>query len=589
MSNTKGFQIVAEVSVSFLRAVLRAAWKSGGKKLGESLDPGTIPESFDLEPGSAFGSFVLKDGQIQIPQDGLDVALVADKGVDIKIGLRGQAHLQNAQNPLVPSLSLRDITADVHVVAPVGPLVGPGHVPHEVGVDFKAAQKPTVKLTGSDPAARLDALIEEYVQSLARTAPKLSAKPDVPIQYKGVTAYHASELLQILVDDARRVEVTRVAGMPPQLKLSIPVEFSFYKVEPLASEPPPPLLEGFLVEARLVAVAVLEDGASASGGYVARFDAPTTVVTVEAIKPGGAVSQYTGNQLRLGSEFDLIVKAHVRQRGMELLKQLGNVPLTIPTVASIEAALANMLQTKVAALDSIAIWPPKAGADAALPVVDVRVKVLSEALVLAINPGAGADASVLQNFLGGRDLVVALSSEGVQAIFEWQKAKTNPFHRYHDDESNRDFDLKSLALSLKSGAVHFDGEMTIIDAIAGSIDVDASFGVDVHLSWGPKNQIKADPDKPDVDADISGLGWLLSLVLGFVTGGAMGVLIVAVVDMVAESTASSIGEGIVDDPDFKGVAAWPIDLPKIGSVAAAFDNPIDISPDGLQFSAVVTP
>lgn len=72
----------------------------------------------------------------------------------------------------------------------------------------------------------------------------------------------------------------------------------------------------------------------------------------------------------------------------------------------------------------------------------------------------------------------------------------------------------------------------------------------VEVTRGPDNQIKPDPDKPDVDADISGLGWLLSLVLGFVTGGAMGVLIVAVVDMVVESTASSIGEGIVDDPDF---------------------------------------
>lgn len=589
MANTQKFQLVTEVSVAFLRAVLRSAWKSGGKKLGEPIDPGTIPESLDLDPGTAFGSFVLKDGQIQIPRDELDVGLVAGVGVDIKIGVKGQAHLQNAQNPLVPSLSLRDITADIHVVAPIGALVGPGRVDHEVGVDLKHAQAQTVKLTGSDPAAKLDSLIQEYVRSLAAEVPQLPATADVPIVYKGVAAYSASEYLELLADATHQVGVTRLAGTPPELRIAIPVRFSLYKVVPIASEPPPPLLEAFVVEATLVAIALLENDTSTPGGYIVRLDAPTTTLTVENIVPSGAVEHYTGNELRLGSAFDAIVIGHIQTRGKELVAQLGNAPLNIPTVASIENALASLLQTKIQALDAITIWPPKADAAAVMPIAEVRVKVLADALALAINPGPGADENALTSFLGGRDLVVALSSEGVQSIFEWQKAKTNPFHRYHDDENDQDFDLKSLALSLKTGAVHFDGEMTVIDAIADTIDVDASFGVDVHLSWGADNQIQAKPDTPDVDADISGIAWLISLIAGLLTGGALGVIVVVVAGKLAESTAASIGAGIVDDPSFTGVAAWPIDLPKIGSVSATFDNPIDISPDGLQFSATVSP
>jgi hypothetical protein len=114
------------------------AWKSGGQKLGEKIEPDTIPESLDVG-GTTFGSFAVKDGQIQIPKDQLDIALVPNVGVDIKVGVKGHAHLQNAQNPKVPSLSLQDITADVHIIAPIGPLVGPERGPHDIGVQLKLA------------------------------------------------------------------------------------------------------------------------------------------------------------------------------------------------------------------------------------------------------------------------------------------------------------------------------------------------------------------------------------------------------------------------------------------------------------------
>ncbi len=131
--------------------------------------------------------------------------------------------------------------------------------------------------------------------------------------------------------------------------------------------------------------------------------------------------------------------------------------------------------------------------------------------------------------------------------------------------------------------------MTVIDAILGSIDVDASFGVDVHLSWAPNNSITASPDTPDVHTRLSILAWVISLILGFLTAGSLGVVIAVVVDKVAEMVAANIGADVVKDPNFTAVAAWPFDLPQIGNVTAHFDNPIDITPDGMTFSAVLAP
>lgn len=586
MANTHGFQLATEVSVPFLRAFLRAAWKTGGKKLGEPLDPGTIPESLNIVPGTKFGSFVVQDGQIQIPKDELDIALVAGVGADIKFGIRGQAHLQNAENPAVPSLSLRDITADVHIVAAIGPLVGPGHAPHEIGIDLKSAT-PTAKLTGVDPSAKLDVVIQEQVNSLAAGAPALPPEPGVPFLYKGVVAYKATELLEVLSDATHHVDVKQLPQVPPRLRVSIPVKFSLYSVVPMAVDPPPPLLEGFLVEATLVASPLLEADPGSPGGHTVQLNAPTTDIAVENVKPGGATAHYLGNQMRLGAQFDGIVVDHICHQGSSFLAQLGNLKISVPTVASIEQALASMLQTALATLDSISIWPPKDSAEPPLKIQDVQVKVLVEGLVLGINPEPDVEHLLVDILPFDRDLAVEISAAGLQNIFETQKRLHDPLHRYQDDDDD-EFDLTALSLGLKAGAMRLDGKMTVIDAI-GPIDVDASFGVDVHLKWTPDHKIQATADKPDVDVELSLLAEIITLVAGFVTAGALGLVIVAIVEKLAETVAENIGSHVAEDPDFTSVAAWPSDLPKIGNVTANFDNPIDITAERLLFSAVVAP
>src|SRR5450756_248606 len=108
MADTHGFEVVAEIPVATVRQIFRAAWKSGG----DTGAPGVIPEFFDIPPGTAFGPYVLADGQVQIPQAGLDAAMAPDvNGVDLVFGLAVQAHVQD---PPVPSATLFDLAANVH-------------------------------------------------------------------------------------------------------------------------------------------------------------------------------------------------------------------------------------------------------------------------------------------------------------------------------------------------------------------------------------------------------------------------------------------------------------------------------------------
>jgi hypothetical protein len=149
-----------------------------------------------------------------------------------------------------------------------------------------------------------------------------------------------------------------------------------------------------------------------------------------------------------------------------------------------------------------------------------------------------------------------------------------------------DVKLNSLNPSLTS-AIHFSGDVTVINAILESIDVDAGFDVDVGLEWLPLDaddlqNIKADPGTPDVH--LSGLAWLLSILVGFITFGLVGAIIGAIIVAVVESIASNIGGKLVRDSvtnAIKGLQAWPTPLKGVGTVKSAYDKEIDISPDGL--------
>ena len=567
MPDTHGFQVIAAVSEKFLHEILKASWESGGKT-----EQGTIRHSYDIPAGTTFGSFTVKDGHVEIQKDKLKIGLVPPDKVKLTVAAAGHAELQTAG---LASIKLQDITADVEVTAPVEHLTGPGHGPHDVGVNLVPPPTTTVKMTGQKPDAKLDQLMVEQLRLLAKTLPNLPALPGVTIVYKSKPAYTATELLELLEDTTHQIEVVKIAGPPPRLILKVPVLFSCYSIVPIPDPETPPVMEGFAAEAKLVVDAKLEDDPTAPGGYLLKVNAPGTVIDATDITPTGAVDQFTRNGKRLGVEFDNIVRDHIIARGKDYLKQLGDLGVSVPTVASIENSLADFISKQLSTdVGFIPIWPPKAAGGLALTISNVKARVFSDSMVLAINADSGADENLLGGTIPfGRDLAFVISAAGLQNIFEQIKQKENLFRRYSGD--GHDFDLKSLSIALKTGAIHLEGSMTVIDAIL-CFDVDATFTDDVHLSWGSKGELIPKADTPDVDTDLSIAAWVITLIIGFLTLGGVGVVIAAIIDKICEEVAANIGTDIVEDPSFTAVAAWPNDLPKIGDVKATFDNPIDI-------------
>lgn len=97
--------------------------------------------------------------------------------------------------------------------------------------------------------------------------------------------------------------------------------------------------------------------------------------------------------------------------------------------------------------------------------------------------------------------------------------------------------------------------------------------------------IKADVGSPDVH--LSGLAWLLTILVGFLTFGVAGVVVGIIILEVVQSIASNIGGPLVVDETTKavtGIGAWPSPIDAIGNVNAAFDKTIAISSDGLLFT-----
>src|SRR5450759_5641276 len=141
---------------------------------------------------TAFGPYVLADGQVPIPQAGLDAAMAPDvNGVDLVFGLAVQAHVQD---PPVPSATLFDLAANVHAKAPVGTigatknvgiLLDPGHFPRS---------NVAVALTSGDPIApKLNLYMAEYLhqkyEADGPTFPHTVSKLDQPVLAFGFQAY----------------------------------------------------------------------------------------------------------------------------------------------------------------------------------------------------------------------------------------------------------------------------------------------------------------------------------------------------------------------------------------------------------------
>lgn len=588
MANTQGFEIVAEVTVAMLKEVMQAAWKSGGDPGGG----GVIPEFFDIPAGTAIGPYSVQDGQVQIPRGELDLTMAVDvNGVDLKFGLHLQVQMQN---PPVPSLGLLTMTADCHAKAPIGTL--PGTV--NVGVLLAGLPRPnvTTALTSGDPIApNLDTCLAEFVHQMyvedGPAFPHNVTKQNQTVTYLGFNAYTVDltvDLYDDAADPAHRIEVTHPPG---QVRISIPIRMRIYnirKIIPLV----PNLLDPMGIEARMVLIAPL---VQVPGSISAQLT--TASVTTENIMPapGQAGANYTANNSALGGILESLISNQLNTQGQAMAQAMGDIVFQVPTVVQIEAAIGDAFHQQLLAQGSLAVWSPDTGSGAPVQVRDVAARALADALIIAVNAGSSANINAVINFVpGDRAFAIAISAAKVLAIIDESIHRPESEGGFGSDFPPRRFtnvnghdaDLTRLDVSLESSALHLEGDVTVIDAILGSIDVNAGFGVDVGLHWEDNpdgtQRIVSDPGEPDVDLSL--LAWIVSFLIGFITFGLIGGLIAIVVILIVEGIAENIGGKLVINNvtnQVEGIGAWPSELIKIGSVESRFENPIDISPDGL--------
>lgn len=584
MPDTHGFETVAEFSVPFLRKEIQAAWKSGG----DESDPNVIPESFDLPAGQSFGGWTLASGHATIPQAGLDVAMATDvNGIELILG--GMAVQVEVENPPVPSASVFSMTVDARVKAPVGTMANPIHV--GILLDGIPLGNVTAQLTSGDPVAPiLPAATEEMVHALyeanGAAFPHTIDRQDQPIQKFGITWYTIDvfvELFDDASDPARRITISYPT--PAQIAVSVPVRIHISDVQKKSGFAPT-LKQPMTVEARLVITAPY---VTAPGSVSANL--PAATVTVDAITPVAGVEgqNFTDNDASLGGLLTTELTTRMIAEGQAMATAMGPISFTYPTVAQIEQELRNVIHGQFVARGAISVWTPETGSGQT-QVNDVTVKALPTALAICVNAGGGADANAMADFIpAGREFAIGLSAAKVLSfVNEAIDDEFAPFPHRFTNVDGHDADLHNVTPSLVPGAIRLAGDVTVIDAVAWSIDVDASFEVDVGLHWEDNadgsQRIEEDAGDPDVTTGV--LGWILAFLLGFITFGLIGVIIVVVILVVVQNMAETIGGKLAKDSadNVTGIEALPEQLEHIGNIDAKFENPIGIASDGVVFS-----
>jgi hypothetical protein len=602
MTDTHGFNLLAEVNVSFLDKVLVGGWQSGGNKPGSPAPQGTLPHSFDIQPNTALGPLVLDGGYVRVVEVGgqpkVKVTMAPPDAVALAVDVVGHGQIHK---PQVDSLAAIDLDASV-LLKKVKLAVDPAN--HDISLLLGDVQKADVDVTLAAAADLVHKYGAEFIADFVRAAlgTNLLHRADVVLKLQGLPAWKVDEALLAVdnqTDAQRRVSVSLTPGTPDVATIRVPVELTLYRqqggeIEKL--DPEAPTLLGMVAEAALVFSAPFAESAPGSGVWVVDLASPTKPVEVRDIGPksGAAADHYNKNQAALGAEFEPLLKNELLAFSQLVLAV--NPKLTLPGKKELQDMLAELLAKEIAKQGKVLVWHPEIpnpdpAVGAALRIDDVAVRALPQALAIAINQTPGADAAAVTDFVSPRGVALALSAAGFQKIFNAVvHAKLGDLPAEIDDGDHK-YKVKSLSFSLRKDALHFEGSMTIINAILGSIDVDADFEVDVGLEWrtdppADANHpfLKAIVHDPDVDTHGSVLGWLVTALIGLFTGGALGVVVALLVDAIVLKVAEDTGSALFDDPQFQSVTAWPIQLPPLNKVESHFENPVLIAPEGVTFS-----
>lgn len=572
MPSTAGFEVLAELSRDVLTQALQGAW-----------DNSIIPHSVPIAPGLAFGPYTVRQGTVNIPRDRLDLDLVpATNRIRVKLGTNVQVEVAN---PPVPSAQFFDMTTDTQVALPVGTL------PNTVNVGILLSQVArgdvSVTITSGDPIAPLTlGLVAEYVHAryVDETIPHSVPQNGVSLGF--ITADAFLELFDDATNPARRIAVTAGAA-PNTVKIVIPARLRLSNISNPAAQSP------MAVTAGIAITAPLQVGA---GSVKAQLTQAT--VTVENLAPAAGVEgqNYTLNATGFPALPGLLT-TQLQSRGQAVVNAIGDITVALPTVAAIETFIGDRTFEDLRNRGDIAIWTPQT-AGTPVSVQNVQVKVLAGSIAFGINAGGGANAAGIVEFIpAGKSCAVAIDSAKVIGLINDAIHAPEADGGFGPNFPPKTFDniqgrrvrLNSLTPSLINGFIQLKGGVTVFNAIAGSIDVDADFTAKLVLEWednpNGSQSLKARlSGDPDVDIGIG--AWILGLILGFLTFGAIGVIVVVVVLSLADDLAEMVGGNVIRDQvsgRVETITAWPPALEGIGGVVSRFENPVTIDPQGVMF------
>jgi hypothetical protein len=395
-----------------------------------------------------------------------------------------------------------------------------------------------------------------------------------------------------------RIDVSRPS--PATVLISIPVYLRIFNIEP--SGLAPALLDPMGIETRLDVTVALE---SPPGAYTLRFDTATVAVAPINPAPGVEGTNYTTNNGRVFNLLEGTLRTRLVDEGTTLVRGFGATTVNVPTTAQIEAVIADLMHADLAGRGFMALWTPELGG-AVFEANDVTTRVFADMFAIAINTSPGADIGALTNLLPtDREFAIALTGSVVQQSIEDSRGETGwadsdlPRRIEQDDT---EADVRELDVFLVDGAIRMTGELTVIDAILGSIDVDATFRADVGLHWNPNGELNAQGVQamdnhligdPDVDPEESVAFWIIAIILAIITWGAGSIfiaIIIIVIAAVVTAIASSIGSSMAVDPitgAIQGITGWPPELARIGRVRAVFHDPITIATDGMVIAGTI--
>ncbi|MGW4463296.1 PKD domain-containing protein [Micromonospora sp. NPDC004704] len=604
MADTHGFDVVIAATPSVLRKALRGAWQSAGCG-----DTGTVPAYVPIPAGLELGGRTTSGGQLEIPQQHLDAELVPEiDGCRLVFGAIVQVTLAD---PPVPSARLLDLTATVRVEVPIEPL--PGSL--DVGIRFDGLPRTAVDVVvaGDPVGGKLDQLLAEYLHlAYGNGGPGGIVHPGVPtIPHErdesgqalsfGGNNYTVDTHLELYDDQGQpgyRIEVSRPD--PGHVRISLPTYLRMFDL--IGDGPAPELADPMGIEARVEILAELE---APPGAYTVRFD--TAVVTVGPIAPAPGLegTNYTVNNGSLFGLLENTLRTRLGRHGADLVQGFGPRTVPVPTAAQLAALIGDLFHTDLAARGYLALWTPQAGGER-FEARDVATRARSDSLVIAVNAAPGADIGAIGPLVpAGREFAIALAGPVVRAGIEAARAGNGwaaaDLPRRVDRDGSR-ADVRELDVELVDGAIRMTGALTVVDAVLGSIDVDATFRADAGLRWHPDGVLDADGIQameyqvvgdPDIDPAESTAFWLVALILAVVSWGAGSILVgivIVVVAAVVSGVAAGIGSSTRADPVtgvLRGLTGWPPELARIGRVRAVFHDPITIAADGLVLAGTL--